>query len=151
MNSANSKELRRYLRSVKKALPYEIGNRNEVLSAIKTSAQTYVSEHPEADHAELEKQFGAAKDIAEEYYGNGDPSAIRLKVKSNKKIVRWVAVVLAVIFVLLAGIHLGIIIHDLRHANDYYDVIEIYEWTIPDDEDVDNVSSTDSVSSTDME
>lgn len=108
----SQKEIKRYLKSVRKNCPYPLKRRLSL--ELDSSIADYLEENPDKDLADLISRFGKAEKYAEEYLMNM-PIAERTKIlKKGKTIITAVIVGVIAVVLIVASTAVWIIYDDYR-------------------------------------
>lgn len=94
MTKTDRKAIKKYLRDIKKVLICLPAEKRKTMNMISEGLDSYISEHPSADSAEVIKNFGSPYEIAAEYSGFDCTDLVCRAKKRNKKIVIAVIVIL---------------------------------------------------------
>ena len=80
-----TRKMKRYLRQLKKLIPFDYSGRTDLLQTISQRISNYLQEHPDATTADFEEEFGTPEEVAdsllEELSGSMRENKIRHKNK----------------------------------------------------------------------
>ena len=99
MKTTNPPALRRFLRRIRSWLPCPGSMKRMILSDIRDNALDFLQEHPEADYASLEAQFGTPDRLAASYIQDLDTRKLLRELRLKRRVTT--AVVAALITALL--------------------------------------------------
>lgn len=108
--SSNDFAMKRYIRSINRALPCHGKMKRHIVSQIRCSIEDYLQEKPNADLAMVQAHFGTTQEIAAGYVAYEDTSVLMQKISIKKKVLMMVAGVMAAILLIWIGVvtHAGI-------------------------------------------
>lgn len=95
--SSNDFAMKRYIRSINRALPCHGKMKRHIVSQIRCSIEDYLQEKPNADLAMVQAHFGTTQEIAAGYVAYEDTSVLMQKISIKKKVLMMVAGVMAAI------------------------------------------------------
>ena len=121
----------RYLWKVRGGLLCSGKLKREIMARIKTVLNDYLTEHPDADFAELSRRFGTPKQVASSYVENMDTEELLHNLRIRRRILGIVAGTALIVLMLWVGTVTYAIIHNERIAHGYgvLGEIEVIDWT----------------------
>lgn len=101
------------------------------MARIKTVLNDYLTEHPDADFAELSRRFGTPKQVASSCVENMDTEELLHNLRIRRRILGIVAGTALIVLMLWVGTVTYAIIHNERIAHGYgvLGEIEAIDWT----------------------
>lgn len=100
---SNDPALKRYIRSINRALPCHGKMKRHIISQIRNSIEDYIQADPEADFAAVQAHFGTKQEIVAGYVAYEDTSVLMQKISIKKKVLAIVAGVMAAVLMMWAG------------------------------------------------
>ena len=121
----------RYLWKVRGRLLCSGKLKREIMARIKTVLNDYLTEHPDADFAELSRRFGTPKQVASSYVEDMDTEELLHNLRIRRRILGIVAGTALIVLMLWVGTVTYANIHNERIAHGYgvLGEIEVIDWT----------------------
>lgn len=113
------KQLKRYFKSIKKNLPCYNSAMRKMLGDLKISVTDYITQNGCTEFQEIEKHFGTAEYIAEEFAAGIDGAYIK-SYKFKKRVTAIILSILAVIAIIVASLSIYIYIENEKHTPIFY-------------------------------
>ena len=101
---SNDPALKRYIRSINRALPCHGKMKRHIISQIRNSIEDYIQADPEADFAAVQAHFGTKQEIVAGYVAYEDTSVLMQKISIKKKVLMIVAGAVAIALLVWAGV-----------------------------------------------
>lgn len=114
------KQLKVYFKSIKKNLPCYNKTMRKMLDDLKVSVNAFIEENGITKINEIEKHFGKAEDIANEFAVGLDNACIK-SYKFKRRVTAIVLSILAVIMVAVSALVIYIIVDGERNQPIYVD------------------------------
>ena len=101
---SNDPALKRYIRSINRALPCHGKMKRHIISQIRNSIEDYIQADPEADFSAVQAHFGTKQEIVAGYVAYEDTSVLMQKISIKKKVLMIVAGAVAIALLVWAGV-----------------------------------------------
>lgn len=111
----NSKQEKKYLRSIKRLLPATSNTKKKIIGMVKNALSARCSESPEKDISEIIKDFGSPEDVAASYIEDMGTSEILKGFRKRKTIINIIIAGIAGVLVFTA-LALTIALIDVHNA-----------------------------------
>ena len=98
-----TRKMKRYLRQLKKLIPFDYSGRTDLLQTISQRISNYLQEHPDATTADFEEEFGTPEEVADSLLEELSGSKPISTILDRKKIFVLFGCTLALIGLLLTG------------------------------------------------
>lgn len=118
----NNRSARGYCRSVRSWLPCSGKLKRRIMAQISGSVQDYLEQHPDAELADLQAQFGMPQDIAAAYIANTGTAEILRNLRVRRRVV---AIVVATALIVLLTWAVAVTCASIDARNTIHGFIEV--------------------------
>jgi len=135
-NGVADRDVKKYLRSVKKLLHCPRTQRNEFLRQLETNIYFFISESEVEDMEEVIKEFGSPEEIAQNFLDECNSKAVSRSIRFKQMTSRFITAIVLIAAIALVSIYLIDLIDHINYRDGYFVDTVGYGSPPPDETDV---------------